>query len=191
MKEKFIKWSENVANHKNAVKTLFWVSFAESCVSPFPAYFLVLFMLAHKVKYSWQRVALTATLGSIFGGIFGYALGFFFYKYLGSSIINFYHLQNSFEAFKIKLEHNQFLILFLASMMPIPFKIIAIASGLLSVNFSLFLFTSILGRGLKFILVASFTQKYGVKIKETIQENILLSIIFFIITCFLLFYLMF
>jgi membrane protein YqaA with SNARE-associated domain len=191
MKEKFIKWSENVANHKNALKTLFWVSFAESCISPFPAYFLVLFMLAHKVKYSWKKVAFVATLGSVLGGILGYFLGFFFFKYVGAHIINFYNLEGELAAFQLKLKGGEFLILFLASIMPIPFKITAIASGLISVNFVLFLFTSILGRGLKFILVAFLTQKYGIKMKESLQENFLMSLIFFIIFCFLFFYFLF
>lgn len=191
MKEKFIKWSENVANHKNALKTLFWVSFAESSISPFPAYFLVLFMLAHKVKYSWQKVAFVATVGSILGGIVGYSLGFFFYKYVGVSIVNFYHLGGELAAFELKLKGGEFLILFLASMMPVPFKITAIASGFLSINFLLFLFTSILGRGLKFILVSFFTQKYGIKIKEYMQDNLLMSLIFFVIICVALFYLLF
>ena len=104
MKEKFIRWSERVANHKNALKTLFWVSFAESCISPFPAYFLVLFMLAHKVKYSWQKVAIVATLGSILGGLVGYFLGFFFFKYVGAHIINFYNLGGELVAFQLKLK---------------------------------------------------------------------------------------
>ncbi len=191
MKDKFIKWSEKVANHKNAIKTLFWVSFAESCVSPFPAYFLVLFILAHKVEHSWKRVALVATLGSILGGIVGYFLGFFFYKYIGESIVNFYHLGAELASFEARLKSSEFLILLLASMMPIPFKITAIASGLLSVNFFLFLFTSVLGRGLKFALVAFFTNKYGIKIKESLQDNFWMSLIFFIIFCFLFFYLLF
>ena len=191
MKEKFIRWSERVANHKNALKTLFWVSFAESCISPFPAYFLVLFMLAHKVKYSWQKVAIVATLGSILGGIVGYFLGFFFFKYVGAHIINFYNLGGELVAFQLKLKGGEFLILFLASMMPIPFKITAIASGLLSINFLLFLFTSLLGRGLKFILVSFLTQKYGIKIKESLQDNFWMSLIFFIIFCFVFYYFIF
>ncbi|MDQ1282075.1 MAG: hypothetical protein QG630_426, partial [Patescibacteria group bacterium] len=100
MKDRFIKWSERTANHKHAVKTLFWVSFAESCISPFPAYFLVLFMLVHKVKYSWQKVTFVATMGSILGGIVGYFLGFFFYKYIGASIVDFYNLGGELASFE-------------------------------------------------------------------------------------------
>jgi membrane protein YqaA with SNARE-associated domain len=203
MKDKFLKWAENVANHKNALRTLFWVSFTESCISPFPAYFLVLFILAHKVKYSWKKVALIATLGSILGGILGYVIGFYFQKLFAFPILNFYNLTDQFNLFKdnfnngiiIIFKHtyhvSQFLILLIASMTPIPFKITAIASGLLTINFPLFILTSILGRGIKFMGVSFFTHKYGVKMKESLMDSFWTSIIAFIIICALLYFLIF
>lgn len=190
MKDKFIKWAESVANSKNALKSLFWVSFAESCISPFPAYFLVLFILAHKVKHSWKKVAFVATLSSILGGIVGYFIGLFFFKLIGQPIIDFYHLQSDFDSFGLKLHSNQFLILLVAAMTPIPFKITAIASGVFSINFPLFLFTAILGRGIKFILVAFLTSKYGVKMKESMQDNVWVSIFTFILIFILLYFLL-
>ena len=191
MKDKFIKWSENVANHKNALKTLFWVSFAESCISPFPAYFLVLFMLAHKVKYSWKKVAWLATLGSVLGGIVGYFIGFYLFKFIGKPIINFYSLQNEFNKFGNNLHNNEFWILLIAAMTPIPFKITAIASGVFSVNFPLFIVTSILGRGIKFIAVSFFTHKYGVKMKESLLDSFWVSVIAFVVICVILYFLIF
>lgn len=188
MKDKFIKWAENVANHKNALRTLFWVSFAESSFSPFPAYFLILFMLAHKVKYTWQKTAWIASLGSVVGGIFGYIIGFFLFKYLGQPIISFYNLQNEFNNFGANLHANQFWILLVAAMTPIPFKITAIASGVFSVNFPLFMLTAILGRGVKFIAVSFFTHKYGVKMKEAMLGSVWTTVITFLLICFALYY---
>ena len=191
MKEKFIKWSENVANHKHALKSLFWVSFAESCISPFPAYFLVLFILAHKVKYSWKKVAWIATLGSILGGVLGYFIGFYLFKLVGQPIVNFYSLQDEFNKFGDKLLNNQFWILLVAAMTPIPFKVTAIASGVFAVNFPLFILTSILGRGIKFIGVSFFTHKYGVKVKDSLMDSFWTSIITFIIICLAVYFLLF
>ncbi|MFO0743880.1 MAG: VTT domain-containing protein [Candidatus Paceibacterota bacterium] len=191
MKEKFIKWSENVANHKHALKSLFWVSFAESCISPFPAYFLVLFILAHKVKYSWKKVAWIATLGSILGGVLGYFIGFYLFKLVGQPIVNFYSLQDEFNKFGDKLLNNQFWILLVAAMTPIPFKVTAIASGVFAVNFPLFILTSILGRGIKFIGVSFFTHKYGVKVKDSLTDSFWTSVITFIIICLVVYFLLF
>lgn len=191
MKDKFIKWAEKIANSKNALKALFWVSFAESCISPFPAYFLVLFILAHRVKHTWKRVATVATVSSVLGGILGYFIGFYFFKFLGQPILDFYHLQNDFDAFGIRLRNNEFFILLIAAMTPIPYKITAIASGLFSVNFPLFLLTSILGRGIKFFVISFLTSKYGVKMKEAMQESMWTSIITFLIICTLIYFFVF
>ncbi|MEI6352784.1 MAG: VTT domain-containing protein [Candidatus Nomurabacteria bacterium] len=191
MKEKFLKWAENVANHKNALRTLFWVSFAESSFSPFPAYFLILFMLAHKVKYTWQKTVWIATLGSVIGGMLGYAIGFYLFKYIGQPMVNFYHLQGEFDNFGANLHSNQFFILLIAAMTPIPFKITAIASGVFAINLPLFIATAILGRGIKFVLVSFFTHKYGVKMKEALMESIWTSVITFVVIFFLFYYFFF
>jgi len=191
MKNKFLKWSERVANSKNALRTLFWVSFAESAISPFPAYFLVMFILAHKVKYSWKKVAFVATISSIIGGIVGYFIGFFFFKLIGQPIVDFYHLQTQFDSFGARLNANEFLILLIAAMTPIPFKITAIASGVFSVNFILFVLTAALGRGIKFIIVSFVTQKYGSKMKEAMQESVWTTVITFLIIGFLIYYFIF
>ncbi len=191
MKDRFLKWSEKVANSKNALKTLFWVSFAESAISPFPAYFLIMFILAHKVKYSWKKVAIIATVSSVLGGILGYFIGFYFFKLIGQPILDFYHLQNEFNNFGSKLNANEFLILIIAAMTPIPFKITAIASGLFSVNFVLFILTAILGRGIKFIIVSFLTYKYGAKMKDAMSKSIWSAVITFLIICFFVYYFVF
>ena len=188
MKEKFLKWAEDAANHKHAIRTLFWLSFAESSFSPFPAYFMVLFILAHKVKHSWQKVAFVATISSVLGGIFGYIIGYYFYKYLGEPIVNFYNLQNEFNDFGIKLHNNQFWILFIAAMTPIPYKITAIASGVFAINMPLFIATSVLGRGVKFVIVSFVTQKYGAKMKEAMSESLWSTFVTFILILFLIYY---
>ena len=191
MKDKFLKWSEKVANSKNALRSLFWVSFLESCISPFPAYFLVMFILAHKVKYSWKKVAFVSTLSSVLGGIVGYFIGFYLFKLVGQPILDFYHLQADFDAFGARLTHNEFIVLLIAAMTPIPFKITAIASGVFAVNFPLFILTAIFGRGLKFIIVSFVTHKYGGKMKDAMKENIWASVITFLLIGFAIYYFVF
>lgn len=153
------------------------MSFAESAISPFPAYFLVMFILAHKVRFSWQKVALVATISSVLGGIVGYIIGHFIFSWAGQPIIDFYHLQEEFTNFGNKLQANEFIILLIAAMTPIPFKVTAIASGVFAVNFPLFILTAILGRGLKFIIVSFLTHKYGAKMKDSMSQSIWTTII--------------
>ena len=188
MKEKFLRWSEKAANHRHAMRTLFWVSFIESSLSPFPVYFLVLFILAHKVQHSWQKVAFVATISSVLGGLLGYIIGFYFFQLIGQPLLDFYHFQEQFNTFGNSLKENQFWILTLASMTPIPYKIITIASGVFAINIPLFLLTSILGRGIKYFIVAYVTQKYSIKVKEAMLETFWSTVIIFLIILFVMFY---
>lgn len=150
-----------------------------------------MFILAHKVKYSWKKVATIATISSVLGGILGYIIGFSFFKLIGQPIIDFYHLQNDFNNFGAKLNANEFLILLIAAMTPIPFKITAIASGVFSVNFILFILTAILGRGIKFIIVSFITHKYGAKMKEAMSQSIWSTVITFLLIGFAIYYFVF
>lgn len=150
-----------------------------------------MFILAHKVKYSWKKVAFVATISSIIGGIVGYFIGFFFFKIVGQPIIDFYHLQASFDSFGTKLNANEFLILLIAAMTPIPFKITAIASGVFGVNFVLFVLTAALGRGIKFIIVSFVTHKYGAKMKEAMSQSIWSTVITFLLIGFAIYYFVF
>lgn len=191
MKNRFLAWAERIANSKNALKALFWVSFAESAISPFPAYFLVMFILAHKVRFSWQRVALVATISSVLGGLLGYVIGHFLFQWIGQPIINFYNLQADFTHFGAKLQANEFLILLIAAMTPIPFKVTSIASGVFAINFPLFIATAILGRGIKFIVVSFLTHRYGAKMKEAMGKSLGTSILTFLAIFTLLVYFIF
>jgi len=191
MKNKILQWSEKMANSDHALQTLFWVSFLESCISPFPAYFLVMFILAQKTKYNWKKVALVATVSSVLGGIVGYFIGHFLFQLIGQPIVDFYHLQADFARFGAKLQARQFLILLIAAMTPIPFKVASIASGVFSVNFVIFIFTAILGRGLKFTVISYLTEKYGKKMKENMTKNPWVSIITFLVIILVLYLIFF
>ena len=191
MKNKLINWSEKVANSNHAMRTLFWVSFLESCISPFPAYFLVMFILAQKTKYRWQQVALVATVSSVVGGIVGYFIGHFLYQLIGVPIVNFYGLQTAFANFGAKLHAHQFIILLIAAMTPVPFKIAAISSGVFAVNFVIFILTAILGRGIKFIAVSFLTYKYGKKMRDGMAKSPWVSVITFVFIIFIIYIIFF
>ena len=52
-------------------------------------------------------------------------------------------------------------ILFLAGFTPLPYKVFTIASGLISFDLIIFIFTSIISRGLRFFLVSYLSSKFG------------------------------
>ena len=52
-------------------------------------------------------------------------------------------------------------ILFLAGFTPLPYKVFTIASGLIGFNIFIFIFISLISRGLRFFIVSYLSYKFG------------------------------
>ena len=132
------------------------------------------------MKAWWYAFICTAS--SVLGGIVGYYIGYFFYATLGIIIIKFYSLENKF--FEIQSLYDEFGLwfVFIAGLTFLPFKIVTIGSGLFHLNLYLFVFVAIIGRGLRFYLIAILLKIFGNFIKSFIDKFFnLLVILFFIL----------
>ena len=174
-------WTLEKAQHKNAKWYLSLISFAESSFFPIPPDILLIPMaLASKARALFY--AFMCTLFSVLGGILGYAIGYFFYNSVGIYIVDFYHLENSFNIFENYYKEFGILIVLGAGITPFPYKFITIASGVFGLNIFLFIIVSIIGRGLRFYLIAILVYFFGEKIKLIIDKYFnILTIVFFIL----------
>ena len=174
-------WTLEKAQHKNAKWYLSLISFAESSFFPIPPDILLIPMaLASKARALFY--AFMCTLFSVLGGILGYAIGYFFYNSVGIYIVDFYHLENSFNIFENYYKEFGILIVLGAGITPFPYKFITIASGVFGLNIFLFIIVSIIGRGLRFYLIATLLYFFGEKIKLIIDKYFnILTIVFFIL----------
>jgi len=174
-------WTLEKAQHKNAKWYLSLISFAESSFFPIPPDILLIPMaLASKANALFY--AFICTLFSVLGGILGYVIGYFFYNSVGIYIVDFYHLENSFNIFESYYKEFGILIVLGAGITPFPYKFITIASGVFGLNIFLFIIVSIIGRGLRFYLIAILLYFFGEKIKLFIDKYFnILTIVFFIL----------
>ena len=174
-------WTLKKAEHKNAKWYLSLISFTESSFFPIPPDLLLIPMaLANRVKALFY--AFICTLSSVIGGVAGYAIGYFFYNSLGIFIVEFYHLENSFNVFENYYREFGILIVLGAGITPFPYKFITIASGVFGLNIFLFIIVSIIGRGSRFYLIAILLYFFGEKIKLFIDKYFnVLTIAFFIL----------
>ena len=174
-------WTLQKAQHKNAKWYLSLISFVESSFFPIPPDILLIPMaLASKANALFY--AFICTLFSVLGGILGYAIGYFFYNSVGIYIVDFYHLENSFNIFESYYKEFGILIVLGAGITPFPYKFITIASGVFGLNIFLFIIVSIIGRGLRFYLIAILLYFFGEKIKLIIDKYFnVLTIVFFIL----------
>ena len=174
-------WTLEKAQHKNAKWYLSLISFAESSFFPIPPDILLIPMaLASKAKALFY--AFICTLFSVLGGILGYAIGYFFFNSVGIYIVELYHLENSFSIFEDYYKEFGILIVLGAGITPFPYKFITIASGVFGLNIFLFIIVSIIGRGLRFYLIAILLYFFGQKINLIIDKYFnILTIVFFIL----------
>lgn len=166
-----IEWVEKYAEHKHATKALSLVAFTESSFFPIPPFVLIVGMLSHERKPSWAKLAIIGTLSSVVGGMFGYFIGKFFYGYIGAPLIAWYGIEAEVAHLGSIFKDHVFLTIILASVSPLPYKVFTISAGLFSVNFWMFVFASLLGRGVRFVTVSYLADKYGIHAKKFIVKQ--------------------
>lgn len=169
-----IGWSQK----PQAEKALGGIAVAESSFFPIPPDpLLIAMVLAKPQKYI--RFALICTIGSVVGGVIGYAIGAGLFETVGKWIIETYDLQAEFiEVGNLYAEYTVLAVI-IAGFTPIPYKLFAIAAGMFSINLPLFILASIIGRGGRFFLVATLMHHFGPRFKDKIEKYIdILGIIF-------------
>ncbi len=174
-------WTLEKANHAKAPWFLSLIAFTESSFFPIPPdIILIPMVIANRVKALWY--AFICTFSSVLGAIAGYFIGSIFYSTLGVMIIKYYTLESQFIDFELLYNKYGFWVVLGASFTPFPFKFITIASGLFHLNLYLFVFVAIIGRGLRFYLIAILLKIFGNFIKNFIDKFFnLLVILFFIL----------
>ena len=158
-----------------ADKVLGFISMIESIIFPLPVDpFLAALTLA--VPRKAFRFAFICTIGSVIGGIIGWFLGYL----IGPSIENLFlyfpwFTEEKFNAVKFAYKENGMLIIFLGAFTPLPYKIITITSGIAEVNIITFVLMSILGRGIRFFIVAYLVKFFGKPALLFLQKHLLIS----------------
>ena len=171
----------DLASRPNALAWLFAISFIESSFFPIPPDIMIIPMVLACQKDAY-KIATTATLASVLGGFFGYAIGVFGYEVIAKPLLNFYGYMENFHKFEDYYHQYGAWIVFIAGITPIPYKLITIASGIVRLDFVVFTIASILARGLRFYLIAWLLKRYGEPMKTFIEKNLnLLSIVFVIL----------
>ncbi len=164
-----------IAGRPEAEKWLFGVSFIESSVFPLPPDILLVPMCLEKRNRAFFLAGL-CTVGSVLGGIAGYLIGDLFWATIGDPLIGFYGLQHEFEVFQAQFETYGFWIVFIFGITFFPYKVITIASGVVSMNPVLFILASIASRGLRFYIEAGLLWKFGQKIRGFVEKRLALAV---------------
>lgn len=144
---------------------LFILSFVESSFFPVPPYLLSIPMTLAKPQLG-LFYALVGTVGSVLGGLFGYALGVklgrpLLVKFIKPTVLK------KFEAF-----YNRFgdWATAVGGITPIPYKIFAISAGVFRTRLATFIPASVFARGIRFFGEAVLLMWYGRKVIKFLKS---------------------
>ena len=164
-------WTYSLSQHPHAFWALFFIAFIESSVFPIPPDILLIPIIFANRSQAF-KLALICTIGSTFGGVFGYSIGYFFFEQIGMPIVELYGYTNALQTFSEQFNEWGVWIVAAAGFTPLPYKIITITSGVTHLNFGIFLITSILSRGARFFLIALVLKYCGAKIEQILEKHL-------------------
>ncbi len=163
-------WTVNWADTPQGLAALFLIALAESSFFPIPPDVLLIAIVAANPR-RWLVAAATCSAGSLIGAAVGYVIGAALMATVGQPIIDFYGAAHHWESFVGLAEVWGTWFLAAAAFTPIPFKVATIASGAIEMPFGPFLVVSLIGRALRFFLVAGLLRVFGAHIRRVLEEN--------------------
>lgn len=165
--DKVMAWSR----HRHAQFYLSGISFAESCVLPFPPPDVMLApMSLANPRRAWWYAALT-TITSVLGGLMGYVIGLFFFELIEPLLHNYGYWDKYLKAVSKFNEWGVWAV-FIAGFSPIPYKIFTISAGALQMALAPFVIASLLGRGARFFLVAGLMVWGGERMERHLRQYV-------------------
>lgn len=171
---------EWMLKHADTPMSQFWlsvISFLEASILPLPPSAFMLAMISLSKRKRWFYLAFLTTVMSVLGGLFGYLIGFAVYDTVGKWIVEHYGLASEINRIGNMFHDNAFWALFFGALTPVPYKAFAISGGFFSVDLSIFIISSFLGRGLRFFILGYLAKVFGEQVAKGIFKYFVVSVI--------------
>ncbi len=164
--EHVMRW----VTHPFANRYLAALSFAESSFFPIPPDVMLAPMALARPDKA-MHLALLTTVASVLGGVFGYLIGYFAIDLL-IPWLRETHYWPTYLLAQGWFERWGIWVIFVAGFTPIPYKLFTISAGALGLSFAPFIIGSLIGRGLRFFLVAGLLGWLGPRMEPKIRQYI-------------------
>ncbi len=156
--------------HRHAPWYLGLLSFAEASFFPVPPDVMLAPMSLTQPARAW-RFALISTIASVAGGLCGYLIGVWLFHLIEPWV----HALGYWPAYLQVMrwfESWGFWAVFLAGISPIPYKVFTIAAGSVTMAVPAFVLASLIGRGMRFFLVAGLMYWGGARLEGALRRYI-------------------
>lgn len=156
VEQKEVQWMRS----PHAQATLGLISFSESVIAPIITDpFLVAIILVDRAR--WVRYTIITIISSVVGGVAAYFLGVLFFDLFGSWMLDTFQLHDLFARTTEQLIQSAFWFVFLGAITPVPYKLVALASGFVTTPLTIFIAASLLGRTLRFVITGYAAYAFG------------------------------
>lgn len=169
MLRKLYDWTMAKAAHPHAEWWLAMFSFVEASFFPIPPHPLLGLMCLAEPKKA-VRFAAIATVASVVGGMLGYAIGWGLYDTVGTQLLAWLGMTESFPVAACYLREYGAEIIMIKGATPIPFKLLTITAGFIAMPLVPFILASIVSRSISFMIVGLLFRFFGAPIKRFIDE---------------------
>ncbi len=155
---------EALASTKHALAAMLVVAVVDGSFFPVPPFALLVPMVLAQPK-KWVSYATLGTVASLFGGFIGYYLG----TLINAGAVSFLQIDLNMRVQRFGIDstlgqllgENFWALALLCSVLPTPFKVVAIGSGMVAVPLDRFFIAAIIGRTVRFFLVAGVMRFAG------------------------------
>jgi membrane protein YqaA with SNARE-associated domain len=164
----------DLSRSKHAFLAMMVVSVIDGSVFPVPPFAILVPMVLAEPK-RWLRLAVAGTAASLLGGAIGYALGWLAMQGIASSFAIDTSIPIRFPSLGIDttlrgaLTEQFWVLALLCSILPTPYKVVAIGSGLVGVGVPEFALASLLGRSVRFFAVSFAFAFFGEKARRWVR----------------------
>jgi membrane protein YqaA with SNARE-associated domain len=168
-REAWLRRAEAFSDSKWGISVLALISFADSSVLPvMPDLLLVPMLLLRPDR--WLKLSAACVAASSVGGLVGYGIGHFAWAAVGQTLVDMYGQAEHFRHYQQMVEKWGIWIIIAKSFTPIPYKFIAIAAGVASMNLWTFAVATVLGRALHFAIITALAVLWGQQFLHLIEK---------------------
>jgi membrane protein YqaA with SNARE-associated domain len=180
MLRRLYDWTMAKAAEPRAEWWLALFAFIEASFFPIPPHPVLGIMCLAEPKKA-LRFAMVATLASVAGGLLGYAIGHFVYDTVGGQLLSLLGLAESFPKAACYLREYGAEIIMIKGATPIPFKLLTITAGFISMPLLIFIGASLVSRSISFLIVGVLFRLFGAPIKSFIDKYLGLATAGFVV----------
>ena len=162
------------AASKAAPVWLFIIAFAESSFFPIPPDALLAPMCYARRAKAFAFAAI-CTIGSVLGGVAGYAIGALAFASVGQPVIEFYGGADAMAELRLLYQEQGPMVVAFGAFTPFPFKVVTVASGAMAMDLGAFVIACLIARGARFLIVAALIWRFGEPIRAFIEKRLALA----------------